>query len=51
MKSLFASADIGVGGLLFFFCFFCVVAVWTFRPGAKKIYQKYAAIPLEENEE
>lgn len=36
-------------GLLFFFVFFCVVGFWTFRPSARKDYQKYARIPLKEN--
>ncbi len=50
MKSLFASADVGMIGLLFFFIFFCAVVLWTFRSGAKNIYEKYGRIPLEENE-
>ena len=50
MKQIFASADYGLVGLLFFFVFFAVVALWTFRPSAKDMYKKYAHIPLEENE-
>lgn len=38
-------------GLVFFFLFFCAVGLWTFRPGARSSYQKYARLPLEENEE
>lgn len=34
-------------GLLFFFGFFMVMAVWVFRPGAKKNYQNKADIPLK----
>ncbi len=34
-------------GLLFFFAFFVVMAVWVFRPGAKKKYQNKADIPLQ----
>lgn len=50
MKSFFASPDLGLIGLLFFFLFFCTVVVWTFRPGAKGSYDKHANIPLDENE-
>jgi cbb3-type cytochrome oxidase subunit 3 len=38
-------------GLLFFFSFFCLMFMWTFRPGSKKIYKQHAQIPLEETEE
>lgn len=48
MKSFFASADVGLLGLLFFFLFFCGVVVWVFRPGSRGKYQKDARIPLEE---
>lgn len=48
MKHLFASADLGLIGLLFFFMFFCAVVIWTLRPGAKNNYQKHAAIPLDD---
>ena len=51
MKALFANPDIGLIGLLFFFTFFCAVALWTFRPGAKKQYQDHGNIPLQENDE
>ena len=51
MKELFASANYGLIGLIFFFVFFSLVVLWTFRPNAKNKYNKYAHIPLEENEE
>ncbi len=38
-------------GLLFFFTFFCVMAIWIFRPGSKKHYQDQAHIPLNETDE
>lgn len=44
----FISAHAGLIGLLFFFVFFCAVALWTFRPGARAAYDKAAHIPLEE---
>ena len=46
MKEIFANADLGLAGLLFFFTFFCVIALWTFRPGARKTYKKHADIPF-----
>ena len=51
MKQIFASADFGLVGLVFFFGFFCVAVLWTFRPGAKKLYKDHGNIPLKENEE
>lgn len=51
MKQIFASADFGLIGLLFFFVFFCAITLWTLRPGAKKTYQDHGNIPLQENEE
>lgn len=44
----FISSNAGLIGLLFFFGFFCAILLWTFRPGAKKLYKKHALIPLEE---
>lgn len=49
MKAIFASADFGLVGLLFFFVFFCIAALWTFRPSAKKRYEENAQIPLDTN--
>lgn len=51
MKQIFASADYGLIGLLFFFVFFCAITIWTLRPSAKKNYQNHGNIPLRENEE
>ncbi|MGH1456826.1 MAG: cbb3-type cytochrome oxidase subunit 3 [Alphaproteobacteria bacterium] len=51
MKELFASPSFGLIGLIFFFVFFCTVALWTYRPGAKSKYEKNGNIPLQENEE
>ncbi len=51
MKSYFANPDLGLIGLLFFFAFFCVVAFWTYRPGAKDKYKSFGNIPLTENDE
>lgn len=49
MKELFASGDMGLIGLLFFFLFFCGVLFWVMRPGAKKKYSRDAQIPLKED--
>ena len=48
----FISGNAGLIGLLFFFSFFVLVTIWTFRPGAKAKdnYKKNAHIPLEEKE-
>lgn len=51
MKSFFADPNLGLIGLLFFFAFFCAIALWTYRPGAKKTYQNHGNIPLTENDE
>ncbi|MCB1561972.1 MAG: cbb3-type cytochrome c oxidase subunit 3 [Alphaproteobacteria bacterium] len=44
----FLAAHAGVIGIIFFFTFFCLVTLWTFRPGAGAVYRKYAQLPLEE---
>lgn len=49
MKQIFASADYGLVGLIFFCIFFAVVAFWTYRPSAKNIYKSYGDIPLKDN--
>ncbi len=45
----YIAANAGLIGLLFFFIFFSLVVLWTFRPSAKKSYEDHALIPLEEN--
>lgn len=44
------SQNAGLIGLLFFFGFFVVTALWVYRPGARRGYQEHARIPLKENE-
>lgn len=44
------SAHAGMIGLLFFFTFFVLMAVWVYRPGSKQAYQENALIPLNENQ-
>lgn len=51
MKTFFANPDLGLIGLLFFFLFFCIVLVWTFRPGAKKRYEDHGNIPLNDGDD
>ncbi|MFW0777894.1 MAG: cbb3-type cytochrome oxidase subunit 3 [Rickettsiales bacterium] len=48
MKQLFASADAGLIGLLFFFAVFVGIAVWAFRPSNKKQIESHKYIPLAE---
>lgn len=49
MKALFASADHGLIGLIFFFAFFIGVLIWVFMPGAKEKFKQYGDIPLEDD--
>lgn len=44
----FISQHAGLIGLVFFFLFFCIVALWVYRPGGRQTYQDYAKIPLED---
>lgn len=44
----FLATHAGLIGTIFFFTFFCLVILWTFRPGAGAIYRKHARLPLEE---
>ena len=36
-------------GLLFFFCVFVSIAVWAWRPSAKKNFEALGMIPLKED--
>lgn len=49
MKSLFASADYGMIGLLFFFAIFIGIVVWAYIPKHKKDIEKHKYIPLDED--
>ena len=40
----------GTTGLLFFFSAFLMVAIWAFRPTAKKTIESHRFIPLAEDE-
>lgn len=48
MKALFASADFGLVGLLFFFTFFVGVAIWAYRPANKQKLEALKQIPFSE---
>ena len=37
-------------GLLFFFTFFCGMALWIYRPGSRNAYKNFAHIPFEESD-
>ncbi len=45
----FIVSNAGMIGLLFFLTLFLAIALWIFRPGSLKKYQKYAYIPLNED--
>ncbi len=49
MKEVFANADIGIGGLVFFFLFFLGILLWLYQPNAKEKFQKHAEIPLKDD--
>ena len=49
MKALFASADAGLLGLLFFFSVFVGIAIWAYHPKRKQQIEQYKHIPLEED--
>ncbi len=50
MKALFASADVGVIGLLFFFALFLGIAVWAYNPARKHQIEALKNIPLREDD-
>lgn len=45
----FIVTNAGLMGLIFFFILFLGIVAWTYRPGSKRKYQKYAYIPLNED--
>ena len=51
MKALFASADYGLIGLLFFFTVFVGIAVWAYYPTRKTHIEAFKNIPLDEDED
>ncbi len=46
----FIGQNAGLLGLLFFFSFFVLMALWVYRPGSKNSYQNHASIPLQESD-
>ena len=50
MKSLFANADIGLLGLLFFFVFFVGVSVWVYHPARRQRMEALKHIPLRDED-
>lgn len=45
MSTLFG-IPLALIGLLFFFAFFVLTALWLYRPGAKETYASQASIPF-----
>lgn len=50
MKALFASADYGLIGLLFFFAVFVGIAIWAYTPKRKSAIEAHKYIPLDDEE-
>jgi len=50
MKALFANADAGMIGLLFFFIVFVFIILWALSPKNKKAIEAHKYIPLKEDE-
>jgi cbb3-type cytochrome oxidase subunit 3 len=48
VKEFFASAELGLIGLLIFFTFFVAMLIWLYRPGTKTYYKNLGKIPLED---
>lgn len=51
MKALFANADYGLMGLLYFFVIFVGIAIWVFHPKHKNDIEALKNIPLNEDED
>lgn len=51
MKSLFASADAGLIGLLFFFAIFVGIALWVYNPTRKCQIEQLKNIPLNNEDD
>lgn len=47
----FLASNAGLIGLLFFFFFFCGVALWVMRPGSGDVYKNSASIPFKETDQ
>lgn len=50
MKALFASADFGLIGLLFFFAVFLGIAIWAYNPRRKDTIERLKHIPFTDEE-
>ena len=51
MKALFASADYGLIGLLFFFILFSIIAIWAYTPSRKEEIESLKNIPLHDEDD
>ena len=49
MKSLFASSEFGMIGLILFFGLFLGVLAWLFWPGKAQTFKDHGAIPLKDD--
>lgn len=50
MKTIFANADAGLIGLIFFFCIFVGITIWAYSPKRKQQIEAHKNIPLNEDE-
>ena len=50
MKAMFASADFGLIGLLFFFAVFMGIAFWAYHPRRKHAIEDLKNIPLRDED-
>jgi cbb3-type cytochrome oxidase subunit 3 len=51
MKAMFASADFGLIGLLFFFVLFTGIAIWAYQPKRKQEIEELKNIPLRDEDD
>lgn len=49
MKELYASADYGLIGLIFFFTVFVGITIWAYTPRRKQAIEALKNIPLSED--
>ncbi len=51
MKALFASADFGLIGLIFFFLVFSGIALWAYLPKNRDRIEALKHIPLDDEDD
>ncbi|MEZ5690882.1 MAG: cbb3-type cytochrome c oxidase subunit 3 [Rickettsiales bacterium] len=51
MKEMFASANAGIIGLLFFFILFSAILVWAYSPSRRQDIEKLKNIPFDDEDD